>query len=138
MSVTSCGLLHSEICGSMSVCDSPQLIAAYHVLLRLSMPRHSPYALCALPFELCAFFSFAQFVVEKIFLTRLKISSAFTDQFLSFIFSSFALLSCLFNFQDTIPRVRFPELMVGTSGLEPPTSRLSGVRSNRLSYAPLF
>ena len=27
--------------------------------------------------------------------------------------------------------------MVGTSGLEPPTSRLSGVRSNHLSYAPM-
>ena len=28
--------------------------------------------------------------------------------------------------------------MVGTSGLEPPTSRLSGVRSNHLSYAPFL
>ena len=27
---------------------------------------------------------------------------------------------------------------VGLSGLEPPTSRLSGVRSNRLSYKPIF
>ena len=27
--------------------------------------------------------------------------------------------------------------LVGSSGLEPPTSRLSGVRSNRLSYKPI-
>ena len=27
--------------------------------------------------------------------------------------------------------------MVGLGGLEPPTSRLSGVRSNRLSYKPI-
>ena len=27
--------------------------------------------------------------------------------------------------------------MVGLSGLEPPTSRLSGVRSNHLSYKPI-
>ena len=27
--------------------------------------------------------------------------------------------------------------LVGLSGLEPPTSRLSGVRSNRLSYRPM-
>ena len=30
-----------------------------------------------------------------------------------------------------------PILLVGLSGLEPPTSRLSGVRSNRLSYRPI-
>ena len=29
-------------------------------------------------------------------------------------------------------------MQVGLSGLEPPTSRLSGVRSNRLSYKPLM
>ena len=28
--------------------------------------------------------------------------------------------------------------LVGTSGLEPPTSRLSGVCSNQLSYVPVF
>ena len=29
------GLPHSDICGSTRVCQSPQLFAAYHVLLRL-------------------------------------------------------------------------------------------------------
>ena len=36
---------HSEICGLTDVCSCPQLIAACHVLLRLLVPRHSPYAL---------------------------------------------------------------------------------------------
>ena len=39
---------HSEIRGSMLICSSPQLIAASHVLRRLPMPRHSPYALLCL------------------------------------------------------------------------------------------
>ena len=39
---------HSEICGSMDICSSPQLIAACHVLLRLLVPRHPPYALSCL------------------------------------------------------------------------------------------
>ena len=39
------GLPHWEICGSNHMCQSPQLIAAYHVLLRLWEPRHPPYAL---------------------------------------------------------------------------------------------
>ena len=39
------GLPHSEICGSIRICQSPQLIAAYHVLLRLPEPRHPPCAL---------------------------------------------------------------------------------------------
>ena len=34
----------------MLICSSPQLIAACHVLHRLLMPRHSPYALVRLNF----------------------------------------------------------------------------------------
>jgi hypothetical protein len=39
------GFSHSEICGSKVICTSPQLIAAYHVLHRLTVPRHPPCAL---------------------------------------------------------------------------------------------
>ena len=53
----SAGLLHSEICGSPCICHSPQLIAAYHVLHRLPVPRHSPCALSHLTFFRVQFLS---------------------------------------------------------------------------------
>ena len=42
------GFPHSDICGSMFICNSPQLFAACHVLLRRLVPRHPPYALSSL------------------------------------------------------------------------------------------
>ncbi len=42
------GFPHSEIRGSKGVCPSPRLIAAYHVLHRLLVPRHPPRALTCL------------------------------------------------------------------------------------------
>ena len=36
------GLPHSAISGSQDMCSSPKLFAAYHGLLRLATPRHSP------------------------------------------------------------------------------------------------
>ena len=44
------GFPHSDICGSMDICSSPQLFAAYHVFLRLLVPRHPPCALFCLTF----------------------------------------------------------------------------------------
>ena len=49
-SSSDCGFPHSDICGSMTICVSPQLFAAYRVLLRLLVPRHSPCALSSLTF----------------------------------------------------------------------------------------
>ncbi len=43
--ITRTGLPHSEISGSPVVCTYPKLIAADHVLHRLSVPRHPPCAL---------------------------------------------------------------------------------------------
>ena len=45
--VFSGGFPHSEIDGSLRICQSPSLIAAYHVFRRLLVPRHPPYALNA-------------------------------------------------------------------------------------------
>ena len=39
---------HSEISGSMDICSSPKLFAAYHVFHRLLVPRHPPCALSSL------------------------------------------------------------------------------------------
>ena len=43
--VLSAGFPHSDISGSMDICSSPKLFAAYHVFHRLLVPRHPPYAL---------------------------------------------------------------------------------------------
>ena len=53
MRIAACGFPHSDICGSKDMCSSPQLFAAYHVLLRLPVPRHPPDALVNLTFA-CA------------------------------------------------------------------------------------
>ena len=50
--VCPCGFPHSEIRGSLDICSSPRLFAAYHVFLRLSVPRHPPCALFSLTFSL--------------------------------------------------------------------------------------
>ena len=52
LEVCSRGFPHSEICGSQNICFSPQLIAACHVLRRLSVPRHPPCALYSLTFKI--------------------------------------------------------------------------------------
>ena len=52
--VSSAGFPHSDISGSLDMCSSPKLIAAYHVFHRLSVPRHPPCALLRLTF-VCPF-----------------------------------------------------------------------------------
>ena len=68
---------HSEIFGSKVACTSPKLIAAYHVLHRLLVPRHSPYALNNLTFGLSSGFDFRHIfktvACHKIFLNLLMI-----------------------------------------------------------------
>ena len=72
----SSGFPHSDISGSMDICSSPKLFAAYHVFHRLLVPRHPPCALIRLTFTYIALyvrlgshllFSFTCFVYDQIF-----------------------------------------------------------------------
>ena len=66
------GFPHSEMYGSLDICSSTYLIAAYHVLLRLSKPRHPPCALSNLSnsIQFCSLFVYYfnqfQYVNERI------------------------------------------------------------------------
>ena len=52
--ISPAGFPHSDICGSQDICSLPQLFAAYHVLHRLLVPRHPPYALLRLIIVICS------------------------------------------------------------------------------------
>ena len=54
------GFPHSDIRGSKLICSSPRLFAACHVLRRLPMPRHPPYALVRLNSLFCLFSRFLE------------------------------------------------------------------------------
>ena len=55
-----------------------------------------------------------------------------------FVCSCFLLFNLFFFIRFSMISLTYLVGMVGTSGLEPPTSRLSGARSNHLSYAPMW
>ena len=57
------GFPHSDTCGSMDICSSPQLFAAYHVFHRLLVPRHPPCALYSLTCRIVLLFSSGLFCI---------------------------------------------------------------------------
>ena len=57
---------HSDIFGYIGYVLLPKLFAAYHVLLRLLVPRHSPYALSSLTFFFLDFKTFG-FILAFLF-----------------------------------------------------------------------
>ena len=70
---------HSDIYGSMDICSSPQLFAAYHVLLRLLVPRYSPYALSSLTFLLRINFVILRQISSKIVRCTNVLSRSFSS-----------------------------------------------------------
>ena len=93
---------HSEIPGSMDICSSPRLIAAYHVFHRLPVPRHSPCALVRLTIQTILsrewlVFPLDSFLPTKIIVTLPFEIVIFLKKELTIIFVS----QLLFSFQGT-------------------------------------
>ena len=166
--MTRAGLPHSEIPGSKIICTSPRLIAAYHVLHRLLVPRHSPCALCSLTKRSLSRAANDDARVPEANLwakhhrstrrktrTDLRCESVFDCQrpqkpptrlqgsrkrlpHRNAKSRANSRSSCFWNQRwpsEAVVANPGPDL-VGLGGVEPPTSRLSGVRSNQLSYRP--
>ena len=97
---------HSEISGSMLICSSPKLIAAYHVFHRLPVPRHSPCALVRLTFQ--TFFQNIWYPLDSLLPTKIMLPFLLKLQYflkeLTIIFVS----QLLFSFQGT-SLVMFPQ-----------------------------
>ena len=93
---------HSEISGSMLICSSPKLFAAYHVFHRLPVPRHSPCALVRLTIQTILsrewlVFPLDSFLPTKIIVTLPFEIVIFLKKELTIIFVS----QLLFSFQGT-------------------------------------
>ena len=165
--MTPAGFPHSDTHGSLPAFGYPWLFADRCVLLRLPVPRHPPCALLSLTCQqflhccLCQscsnhfslgshFFSLTHLAVQCVgvfvlpfWLHILFVSSLFSFQgtaarAISLTLCTSALCTLLLPLQ-VLAFVGFlrRQPVVGSSGLEPPTSRLSGVRSNHLSYEPM-
>ncbi len=118
--MTLAGFPHSEICGSLAICASPQLIAAYHVLHRLLTPRHPPFALSSLTeYSDARWLSVLPVVriqLSKIRIQRTGITGA--DDFFSIVPSS-----------GRTNAAHYDPSLVEIAGIEPATSGLQSRRS---------
>lgn len=163
------GFPHSDISGSLDICSSPKLFAAYHVFHRLLVPRHPPCALFCLASSdvialtsdgLLVFLSLAAFAAPRF---RLYLTFNVSSRNECFTYAVFKVQSTavpavsgdkeIRTLDPLLARQVLSQLsyipifcflfsgifcLMGLSGLEPPTSRLSGVRSNQLSYKPFL
>ena len=106
-------LFHCSVINVLFFSDSRFFLAAALILYQI---------VSSLSTTFLNFFVFI-FLMTRCNFYRLTFFISFVKPF--FIFCKFFFLS-----------VHSKDLQMGLSGLEPPTSRLSGVRSNRLSYKP--
>ena len=104
---------HSEISGSMLICSSPKLIAAYHVFHRLPVPRHSPCALVRLTISNYSLYENGLYPLDSLLPTKIIVTLPFEiviflKKELTIIFVS----QLLFSFQGTSLSVLFRALKI--------------------------
>ena len=87
------------------------------------MPRHPLYALFSLTF---------------IFILRLTFLSTFQRSLIFIGGAKRDRTVDLLLAKQALSQLSYSPIMVGLNGLEPSTSRLSGVRSHQLSYRPVY
>ena len=139
------GLSHSEIHGSEPACGYPWLIATCYVLHRLLAPRHSPFALSSLITKLTIYPARAgSMETQRIVIcpSYLCLCVVVKEQFENDP-SKVLPLNASSREKTLIKRQLKPRknpiqqtILVGGTGLEPVTLRLSSACSNQLSYTP--
>ena len=137
------GLPHSEIFGSINMCLSPKLIAAYHVLLRLWEPRHSPYALNLLIVLFCSLMSYYKSTAfsKPVFNSKLPKPNPKNTANLYFIICFSRILNFNMSMNVSISNQNSRDwkskitlmIVVENIGVEPMTSCVQGRRSSQLS-----
>ena len=124
--------------------NSPELIAAFHVFHRLAAPRHPPYALGSL-IAIISQESRCHDASNKSKLSKSTQIQCISHRDGTSIESARRgenggderdRTANLGRARAALSQVELHPRMVGLSGFEPLTSRLSGVRSNQLSYRP--
>ena len=150
-----CVFPHSEISGSLAMCAYPKLIAAYHVLHRLLMPRHSPCALCSLTFTRLLYLItsstvksihsrtqvlFISYLSCFLVLSYIKLRNLSVKNFQSFalnITKNISWLTSQYVLKLYIIHVQFSKNKIYSYKLSITTST-SSLCYSRVSYAPLL
>ena len=129
---------HSDIPGSTLAYSSPRLFAVGHVLHRLLSPRHPPYALSSLTVLFLVADWPAPGKPRPARAGRAPAGLRYSDcGARASRRRRIRRLPMTFDIRDFNDPRRFRAgNPVGVAGLEPATSSLSGMRSDRLSYTP--
>ena len=112
--VSSAGFPHSDIHGLSLICSSPWLFAAYHVFLRLLVPRHPPCALLRLTFPFASSvtllgvtFTFSSKGFFFLFLILLHHRNVSTGKLPALLSRTWPRMSCLSSRLQTFDTLRF-------------------------------